>query len=139
MTRDCRSSNSVFRLAQDMTQNIVFQSLCFRTASECSNSLGVRGFPCHGLWSTSPKMVLDGEALDALAVLQIAGPHASPIAAARHEQSLLAIACKPGLGRVIALGCGWIGSQSDQVAPHERRCPYPVKPAQILCDTTDTQ
>jgi hypothetical protein len=34
MTRDRRSSNSVFSLAQDVTQNIVFQSLCFRTASK---------------------------------------------------------------------------------------------------------
>ena len=34
MTRDRRSSNSVFSLAQDVTQNIVFQSLCFRTASQ---------------------------------------------------------------------------------------------------------
>jgi tRNA(fMet)-specific endonuclease VapC len=34
MTRDRRSSNAVFSLAQDVTQNIVFQSLCFRTASE---------------------------------------------------------------------------------------------------------
>jgi hypothetical protein len=36
---------------------------------ERCNRLGVLGFPCHGVRSTFQKRVLDGEALDALAVL----------------------------------------------------------------------
>jgi hypothetical protein len=46
---------------------------------------------------TFQKRVLDDEALDTLTMLQIAGLQVPPIAAARHERRLLAVACKLGL------------------------------------------
>jgi hypothetical protein len=51
MTRDRRSSNSVFSLAQDVTQNIVFQSLCFRTASNTKpGGRALHGYHYRRLW-----------------------------------------------------------------------------------------
>ena len=38
MTRGRVSSNSVFSFAHDVTQDVVFQRFCFRTASESQSS-----------------------------------------------------------------------------------------------------
>src|SRR5262249_24415168 len=49
-------------------RNVLASSLLVR---ECSDSLGVLGSPCHVMRSTFQKRVLDGEAFDALTMLQI--------------------------------------------------------------------
>jgi hypothetical protein len=61
---------------------------------------------------TFQKRVLDDEALDTLAMLQIVGLQVPPIAAARHERRLLAVACKPGLKRLY--------TEATPRPPHER-------------------
>src|SRR5262249_32294985 len=61
--------------------NVLTPSLFVR---ERCNSLGVLGFPCHGVRSTSQKTVLDGGAPDGLAVPQPGLQTLPPAAALRY-------------------------------------------------------